>query len=69
VQPIEADIGARIETFQFLKFIVVVTIENLAREAGVSVGTVSHDLRNGAAMRSGIQARVLAQTPAAAERA
>jgi hypothetical protein len=69
VQPIEADIGARIETFQFLKCFVVVTIKNVAREAGVSVGTASHDLRNGAAVRSGIRAMVLAETPAAAKRA
>jgi hypothetical protein len=69
VQPIEADIGVWIETFQFLEFVVVVTIKNVAREAGVSVGTASQDLRHSAAVRSGIQARVLAQTPAAAERA
>jgi hypothetical protein len=69
VQPIEADFGVWIETFQFLEFVVVVTIKNVAREAGVSVGTASQDLRHSAAVRSGIQARVLAQTPAGAERA
>ena len=47
----------------------MVMIKNVAREAGVSVVTASQDLRHSAAVRSGIQARVLAQTLAAVERA
>ena len=69
MQPIEADIGIWIETFQLLEFLVVVTIKNVAREAGVSVGTASQDLLHTAAVRSGVRAMVLAETPAAAKRA
>ncbi len=65
----EADIGVWIETFQFMESFLVVTIKNVAREAGVSVGTASQDLRDRPTVRSGVRARVLAQTPAAAKRA
>ena len=69
VQPMEADIGVWIETFQFMERFAVVTTKNADREAGISVGPSSQDLRDSPAVRSGVRARVLAQTPAAAKRA
>jgi LacI family transcriptional regulator len=60
VQPIEADCGARIETFQFVELLVVVTIKDVAREAGVSIGTASQGLRGSAVVREATRRRVLA---------
>jgi LacI family transcriptional regulator len=60
VQPIAADSGARIETFQLAEAGAMVTIKDVAREAGVSVGTASQALRGSAVVREATRRRVLA---------
>jgi LacI family transcriptional regulator len=58
VQPIATDPDARIETFQFSEFVMVVTIKDVAREAGVSVGTASQALRDRPTVREATRRRV-----------